>query len=169
MPRLPSLPPSFSRTALTTYGFVGWQTWDDLRATGFTGVPAAPSTYVVYRTTQKKPSFLQKSPAGHHKGEDPTVPIAVLCANWVPKANVMYIGKANSASERLATFASFGAGRKAGHKGGRYIWQLADSGKLLVAWRAIDWDETARDYEKRLIALFRKQHDGARPFANLND
>jgi hypothetical protein len=54
-----------------------------------------------------------------------------------------------------------------GHWGGRYIWQLADSRELLVAWHAISWTEVARDYEKRLLGAFVEMHGGARPFANL--
>jgi hypothetical protein len=29
------------------------------------------------------------------------------------------------------------------------------------------WDETARDYERRLLAAFARRHEGRRPFANL--
>lgn len=46
------------------------------------------------------------------------------------------------------------------------IWQLADSPELLVAWRQVSWDETARD-EKRLLHRFADLHGGRRPFANL--
>jgi hypothetical protein len=47
------------------------------------------------------------------------------------------------------------------------IWQLADAGELLIAWHAVTWDETARQYEKRLLAHFADLDDGRRPFANL--
>jgi hypothetical protein len=87
----------------------------------------------------------------------------------VPNARVMNIGKADTAKKRLRAYGRFGAGRTSGHRGGRYIWQLADSAELLVAWHSIDWAETAEDCEKRLITLFRKQHNGMRPFANLKD
>jgi hypothetical protein len=72
----------------------------------------------------------------------------------VPGAEVVYIGKADDAGRRLKQFARFGAGEPVGHWGGRYIWQLADSSELLVAWHAISWEELARDYEKRLLARF---------------
>ena len=46
-------------------------------------------------------------------------------------------------------------GEPVGHRGGRLIWQLADANRLLVAWHVVTWDETARDYERRLLALRR--------------
>ena len=68
---------------------------------------------------------------------------------------------------RLRQYARFGAGAPVGHWGGRYIWQLADSSELLVAWHVISWYEIARDYERRLLKRFAELHDGRRPFANL--
>jgi hypothetical protein len=130
-------------------------------------MPRSPAAYVVYRATASKPAFLNVNPGGHHKGQDPTVAVDVLKASWVPGAHVVYIGKADVAKRRLKDFAAFGAGRPVGHKGGRFIWQLADSADTLVAWHAISWAEVARDYEKRLLAHFAELHDGSRPFANL--
>jgi hypothetical protein len=85
----------------------------------------------------------------------------------VPGAHVVYIGNPDVAAKRLKQFARFGAGQPIGHWGGRYIWQLADSDALLVAWHAITWSESPREYEKRLLALFGELGDGRRPFANL--
>jgi hypothetical protein len=167
MPGMPPLPRSFSRADLETCGFVGWETWEDLRHSGFERVPADPLVYVVYRPATSTPTFRKTSPAGHHKGQDPTVAIPVLEENWVASSQVMNIGKADKGSRRLGEYGRFGAGANIGHKGGRYIWQLADSGELLVAWHVISWDELALDYEKRLLAHFAAQHDGAWPFANL--
>lgn len=164
---MPPLPESFDRSHLEACGFVGWQTWDELRATDLRAVPGGPAVYVVFRPSSGKPAFREANPGGRFKDKDPTVGVDVLGSNWVPSSQVAYIGKADVADRRLKQFARFGAGEKIGHWGGRYIWQLADSGKLLVAWHAISWDELARDYEKRLLAHFAAQHGGARPFANL--
>jgi len=161
------LPASFTREALEAIGFVGWQIWDRLWATDLAGVPAKPAVYVVYRESADEPTFLETSPAGHFKGQDPTVAVEVLEAKWVPTAHTVYIGKADVARRRLREFARFGAGHPVGHRGGRYIWQLVDSDELLVAWRTINGESTAREYEKRLLARFAERHDGRRPFANL--
>lgn len=166
-PSLPPLPGSFGRSDLDATGFVGWETWGELRADDLSAVPHGPAAYVVYRPAASMPRFLKANPGWRHKGKDPTVAADVLQANWVTGSHVVYIGKADVANRRLKQFARFGAGEKAGHWGGRYIWQLADSAKLLVAWHAICWTEAAREYEKRLLALFGEQHAGARPFANL--
>jgi hypothetical protein len=73
------------------------------------------------------------------------VPVEALQSKWVPDAHTSYIGKADNARRRLEQFARFGAGEPVAHWGGRYIWQLADSAELLVAWHAITWDELARE------------------------
>ena len=81
----------------------------------------------------------------------------------MPDAAVVYIGKAGSLSERVGSLIAFGNGHAAGHRGGRYLWQLADAEDLLVAWRPEDEPERA---EAALLDAFRAQH-GVLPFANL--
>jgi hypothetical protein len=163
----PPLPTSFLRTALERAGFVGWATWRKLRLSDYAAILSVPGAYVVYRPTGTFPTFVQPSPAGWFKGEDPTVPEERLQSEWVEGARVVHIGKADVLRRRLSQFGRFGAGEAVGHRGGRLIWQLADADKLLVAWHAVTWDEAARDYERRLLAAFVEQHDGRRPFANL--
>jgi hypothetical protein len=167
VPDRPTLPRSFSRHDLEAAGFVGWRTWDELRRTGLSEVPAAAASYVVYRPSGLGVQFRARTPGGHFKGEDPTVPTGRLTSKWVSAAHVVYIGKADQARLRLTQFARFGAGERVGHWGGRYIWQLVDSAELLVAWHPISWSESAREYEKRLLEAFARLHGGARPFANL--
>jgi hypothetical protein len=163
----PPLPESFSEMALKRGGFAGWTTWPQLRRSEYSPIPAAPGAYLVCRLTADFPTFVHPSPAGWFKGEDPSVPKARLQHEWVAGAHVIYIGKADALRRRLAQFGRFGAGQPVGHRGGRLIWQLADVDDLLVAWHEITWGETARDYERRLLAAFAEMHDGRRPFANL--
>ena len=163
----PDPPRAFTRAALEAAGFIGWRSWAELRASDLAEVPPGPGAYVVYRLALGDPSFLETSPAGRFKGRDPTVPTETLADNWVAGAHVVYIGKADALRRRLRQYGRFGAGRPVGHWGGRYIWQLADSDELLIAWRAISWNEVARDYEQRLLRRFAEVHDGRRPFANL--
>jgi hypothetical protein len=167
---------SFSRADLEGAGFTGWRTWAELRESELAEVPCKPGAYVVYRPSDPEPAFVHPSPAGWFKGEDPTVPVERLRAEWVPGAHVVYIGKADYRSrrkpvealrERLGEFARFGAGEDIGHRGGRLIWQLADADELLIAWHDVTWRETGRDYEKRLFKHFADLHDGRRAFANL--
>jgi hypothetical protein len=163
----PPLPRSFSRKALESAGFVGWMTWSKLRLSDYSPIPALPGAYVVYRPTAASPTFVHPSPAGWFKGEDPTVPETRLWTEWVEDARVVYIGKADILRRRLTQFGQFGGGEPVRHRGGRLIWQLADADNLVVAWHEITWAEAARDYERRLLSAFAKQHDGRRPFANL--
>lgn len=173
---LPPLPDSFTRQALQAVGFTGWVTIQWLRETDLTDVPSTPGVYIIYQTGDAPPRFLGRSPAGWFKAEDPTVPVERLQAEWVPDARVLDIGKAarrshgrkiNALRERLGEYLRYGAGEAIAHRGGRLIWQLASADQLLVAWHEVTWAETARSYEKRLLAHFAGLHGGRRPFANL--
>jgi hypothetical protein len=173
---LPPLPDLFTREALQAVGFTGWMTWKCLRVTDLADVPSTPGVYIIYRVDDDCPRFLDRSPAGWLNREDPTVPVERLQAEWVPDAHVLNIGKAaqrkhggkiNALRARLGEYADYGAGEPTAHRGGRLIWQLVGSDELLVAWHEVTWAETARAYEKRLLARFAERNGGRRPFANL--
>ncbi len=161
------MPIDFGRSALDAAGFEGWRTWDELRLSSFEGVPPGPCVYVVFRVATDEPSFLAESPAGRFKGQNPTVPIDVLRAAWVPGAQVVYVGKGSVGKRRLRQYAQYGAGRPVGHRGGRYIWQLVDAPDLLVAWCSVGNSDGAREHERRLLLHFADLHAGRLPFANL--
>jgi hypothetical protein len=157
----------FSREALEQEGFAGFLTFAEVSET-LADVPASSGVYLVYRETTEDPTFLEENPGGRFKGRDPTELVDVLQAKWVPDAQVVYIGKAVQQRRRLRQFADFGAGKPIGHWGGRYIWQLADSASLLVAWREAGDTETGAEAEQALVARFKERHDRL-PFANIAD
>jgi hypothetical protein len=152
----------FDRSALEAGGFTGWKHFRDLPSAS---VPARRGVYLVLRESLDPPTFLARSPAGHFKGRDPTVPVSTLAAKWVTGARVMNIGMATTLRQRLDAYRRYGEGQPVGHQGGRYIWQLADSDHLLVAWKATEEDPA--DAEASLIRAFMNEY-GALPFANLN-
>lgn len=152
----------FDRSALKANGFTGWTHFRDLPSAS---VPSSGGVYLVFRESLDPPTFLARSPAGHFKGRDPTVPVATLAAKWVPDVHVMNIGMATILRQRIDTYRRYGDGQPVGHQGGRYIWQLADSADLLVAWKATDEDPA--DAEAKLIRAFMDEY-GRLPFANLN-
>ncbi|MCX5405770.1 hypothetical protein [Streptomyces sp. NBC_00086] len=162
--------PKLTRKTLTERGFRGFVLLSEL---GDSGVPSEPGIYVVLRTSTAPPSFLSRNPAGHLKGRDPSVTADELGGAWVDGATILYIGKASAGKDgrrglrqRLDEYRRHGAGGMAGHWGGRYIWQLADSDALLVAWLPIS-ERDPCEAEAELIAEFMELH-GARPFANRN-
>lgn len=149
--------------------FSGWVRFADLPDSD---VPREPGVYVVVRDADDPPRFLNDSPPGHFKGRNPTVSVDELESLWVPDAQIVYIGKANSGSngtrglrKRLDEFRRFGAGQPVGHSGGRRIWQLADSNELLVGWR-VTADADAARIETEMIAEFTARY-GRLPFANM--
>ncbi|MFF4443711.1 hypothetical protein [Streptomyces sp. NPDC001502] len=157
-----------TQRTLTERGFRGFMPFRELPDGN---VPIGHGIYVVLRTDTSPPLFLPTSPAGHRNGRDPSVTADKLGAAWVDGATVVYIGKAagrDGLNERLAAYRRQGTGLQAGHWGGRYIWQLADSDALLVAWRPTT-EEDAGEAEQDLIDEFKELHGGALPFANLRN
>lgn len=152
----------FTRPHLTDVGFEGWITFDALRSTD--PCPEVGGVYVVARDEASVPSFLATSCGGWFKDRDPTVSLDEVHANWVEGAEIVYIGKANNIRRRLKEFAKFGAGHRIGHWGGRLIWQLEESSRLLVAWKPTPGIDPLV-YEAQLLAEFRAEY-GKPPFAN---
>jgi len=156
------------REYLKTAGFLGFV---PLATVEPALIPNAPGVYVVLRPGEDRPAFLAQSIAGHFKGKDPTVAVSVLAAKWVDGADVVYIGKADARKRggglrtRIREYQRFGAGEPVGHAGGAYVWQLADSANLLIAWRVTAPDEPPAVVEARMIDAFYRRY-GALPFAN---
>lgn len=59
---------------------------------------------------------------------------------------------------RLEEYRRHGTGKKAGHWGGRFVWQLADSAELLVAWRPSAAGVDAAAEESALLHAFVQRH-----------
>ncbi|MFL5953424.1 MAG: hypothetical protein ACJ76I_04855 [Gaiellaceae bacterium] len=164
----------FTIDGLRSAGFGGFTTFADLLDGQLQNVPCEPGTYVVIRASDASPTFLDTSCGGHFKGRDPAVRREILMGKWNESCALLYIGKADrstrrrSLRRRLHEYARFGRGEPIGHWGGRYIWQLADSEDLLVAWRAAQHGQTGADAESELVAMFKERY-GRLPFANIND
>lgn len=152
--------------------FEGFKPISELMKSGCCEVPKEPGVYIVLRENSEPPRFLDRSTGGHYKGIDPTVEKHVLEEKWegVPRAIVLYIGKAGPGKtanlmNRLRKFVRFGQGKPVAHRGGRYIWQMCDSGDLLVCWKSTRRCDP-REMEKTLICEFEGVY-GHLPFANL--
>ncbi|MCH5676189.1 hypothetical protein [Streptomyces gilvus] len=161
---------ALTREFLKERGFSGFVPFAKLTEHG---VPQEAGTYVVMRPCLSAPEFLERSPAGHFQGRDPSVSREALADAWVDEATLLYVGKATMGKssrrgirKRLDEYRRHGAGEAVGHWGGRYIWQLADSDSLLVGWRPTP-DRDPGEAETQLITEFIDIH-GKRPFANRN-
>ena len=153
-------------------GFEGFVTIAQLKSS-LSQIPPKQGVYVIIYPSNKPVCFLEVGPGGHFKDKDPNVPISELEANWVPHTDILYIGKAGGTSlnatlqSRLTQYLKFGMGKKIGHWGGRFIWQIKDSDQLIVCWKPTERE--AREVESEMIEQFKQEHDGKRPFANLAD
>ena len=152
-------------------GFEGFKAISTLKTLGCWEVPEEGGVYLVLRLNTKRPDFPSKSIGGHFKGRDPTVEVSVLEGKWVRGALVLYVGKAGGPGKlatlrsRLINLMRFGQGKRVGKFGGRYIWQLRDSGDLLLCWKLTP-NAVPRDVEKDLIREFEVVYKKL-PFANL--
>lgn len=151
-------------------GFEGFVTVGHLRESECADVPESPGVYLMLMPDDAAPRFLPASPAARARGEDSTVSIAELEENWVPDALVLYVGKAGgrgstaTLKQRIGKYLDFGRGRQAGHRAGRYVWQLARSGALVMCWKPTD-DAAVFSTEAAVLETFQARHDTA-PFAN---
>lgn len=152
---------TFTRQSLENAGFTGWLPFVAIRKSG---CPISGGVYVVTYQTERAIAFSQRSCGGWFKGKDPTVTPDALAANWVDGAEVVYIGKADQLRRRLTQYADFGAGKPVGHWGGRLIWQLPATDRLIVGWKETP-GRIPVEVEAELIASFRQVY-GKPPFAN---
>lgn len=144
-------------------GFTGFKTMRELFESN-SMIPDFKGVYLVLNSDNKPGEFLTVGTGGHFKGKNPNVSLADLKANWIDNTKVVYIGKGTSLKSRLRQYLSFGQGKKYGHWGGRFIWQLKKSEDLVVCWKVLTTD--TREYEVELIQQFVSKY-GSRPFANL--
>lgn len=150
----------FSRQYFAGAGFTGFVNFAALDPSA---ISPEPGVYIVLREAGAPPTLLDMSVGGHFKGRDPTVPVEVLQRRWISGATALYIGKATSLRTRLRQFSAFGRGHPVGHWGGRYVWQIAGSSHLLVAWRP---SPNPGAEEGRLLRAFEARHSML-PFANI--
>ncbi len=146
-------------------GFKGFTSVEQLRLLA-SSIPKSQGVYIVIRSSESEPVFLEEGTGGFFKGKNPNVAISELQAKYVHESVVVYIGKATELHKRIKQLLSFGAGEPVGHWGGRYLWQLADSASLLVAWKLTPMEEP-REVEKKMLEDFKGRHGGRLPFANI--
>ncbi len=159
--------------ALRRLGFEGFLTVKELRHAQPSPVPAEPGVYLLLRTLAAAPEFLVEGTGGRFKNKDPNVSLDRLREEWVEGALIVYVGQSGSRSKgtlarRVDQMIRFGQAARVAHWGGRLIWQLEDSDRLVVCWQTIE-KRDPRDVERALIKSFQTMHGGNRPFANLRD
>lgn len=155
----------WTRAGFEQLGFVGWKPLGTLAKSD---LPAVHGVYVVTTPPLSAPTFLPESVGGPHKHAELTVDILTLADAWRDGAEILYIGKAGGDAgfkDRLWAYAKQGRGYGAGHYGGRYIWQLDGSEKLLVGWLPTPGMDPGV-VENAFLALHLEEF-GVRPFANL--
>ncbi|RLD84403.1 MAG: hypothetical protein DRJ10_01305 [Bacteroidetes bacterium] len=157
---------------------------EDLKRNGFKGfkkvndlwnnrsdIPKEKGVYLVLDPNFNKPEYIIPGVGGFFKNRNPNVPNAELERNFVPNSLVVYIGKAGSLTgnatlhSRLGQYLRFGQGKKVGHWGGRYIWQLKKYQELIFCWKPTPGVEP-RNVEVSIMNNYSDQFY-MRPFANL--
>ncbi|MEI7620414.1 MAG: GIY-YIG nuclease family protein [Candidatus Falkowbacteria bacterium] len=123
---------------------------------------------VVYKGFDEPRFLLPEGTGGYFKGKNPNVIKEDLIEKWVnfksSDDKILYIGSGEDIRTRIKAFIKFGSGKSVAHRGGRYVWQLADSDDLEIYWREVD---NSVEEERLMLEEFKKDHDGKLPFANL--
>lgn len=162
------VPTTWSRRGLEDAGYVGFCRFGALRESR---PPKDPGIYVLLREVEAAPVFLERSLAT--KRESFTVDAPLLEREWVPDAQVVYIGMATAGDRqdgihrRLKQYRRTGDGRAVNHGGGVWIFQLADAMDLKVCWKAAPDADNGFivELEHALLADFVHRY-GRLPFAN---
>ncbi len=129
----------FTRTGLKAAGFKGFQ------PLAGSEVPEGPGVYALLRDGQGPVEF-----------QDPD-----LTARWVPDAEVLYIGQADTLNERISQLASSGSSQNGSAAA---LWGLADASRLTVAWLETKDAPTVRN---EMLQSFTQKHQGRPPFGNV--
>ncbi len=168
---LRKLQPMFtSKENLIKHGFTGFKTINEL-CKDSTILPKQKGVYVVINPLPSSKDFLKVGTGGHFKAKNPNISVEELNAKWVSDAIVVYIGQAGgngsaaTLQKRIKQYLDFGKGKAIGHYGGRLIWQIKHSKDLLIAWKALDKEDSCA-VETKLLTDF-KEHYGVLPFANM--
>jgi hypothetical protein len=156
--------------AVKESGFEGFVTISELKQSQCARVPKECGVYMALRPDMSPPEFLRTSTGGHFHGNDPTVTVSKLENKWIENAAVLYIGETGRSHDRtlktrIGEFMEFGHGAAIGHWGGRYIWQLKNSGDLLICWKRTG-KEAPKAVEDGLLRRFEAIYQRL-PFANL--
>lgn len=159
----------FDRKGLKLEGFSGFRPIDKLDAMR---IPQGTGLFAVLAPEGFQPRFLRKSTAGVFKRKDPSLPEAALAAEWVDSAAVLYLGKAGPGSKgnrglrrQIQEFLDFGQGKPPGHWDGRLVWQLAETERLLIAWKELPAEQLSKA-EADCHSAFIEGY-GKLPYANL--
>lgn len=163
-----------SITDLKAAGFEGFISVADLRNKAIDNiVPRKRGVYMFLWEFDNKPDFLIKGTGGYFKGKNPDVSVDVLRDKWVNNTCVLYIGETGSGksntnrvlSIRIDEALRFGAGEDVAHYGGRYLWQIKNSGSLIVCWKPVV-SVSPKEEKEKLLLLFKSIYHKT-PFANI--
>jgi hypothetical protein len=151
-------------------GFSGFKKIYELKLNA-SPIPRIKGVYLVLCPDDSKVEFVEKGTGGFFKDKNPNVTTSDLQKSWIEAAHIVYIGKAGGSdsdatlNSRLKQYLNFGQGKKVGHWGGRYIWQIKNIDDYIICWKELPKDEP-RSIEIKLMELFRQKFNTL-PFANL--
>lgn len=164
------VPREWTREGLRSCGFEGFV---PLLTVKRADIPPDVGNYVVLRTSDGAPTFLERRPALTDRQPHTHYPVRVLESAWTPGCPVLYVGKADPQTlrARVWQYARYGRGVGSNHQGGRRLWQLLDADDALVAWRVLpeaarQAGRTGKQVEDAFLTEFRETY-GHLPWANV--
>jgi hypothetical protein len=160
--------------SLAQEGFRGFMRIADL-CQSRSEVPKTKGIYLVLNLGAH-PHFV---PIGGNRfrGGEHRVTIEDLESKWVEGTVVIYIGQAGgivgdrrsskTLRTRVSQYIRYGLNGKAPHKGGKYIWHIANPDELIICWKEYpDDSDDPKRIEQEMIQAFKSVY-GRLPYANL--
>ena len=145
--------------------FEGFRSVKELVDAGrMTEIPKKMGVYLILAPRMgANPGFSEGLKAAFKNNEKELKGENKLRERWNKDTQVLYIGKAgvlngkgtSNLYTRLRAYLKWYQKEKNNHQGGRDIWELANPGDLLVAWR-VTGNEDPRSCEKALLKRFDK-------------
>lgn len=128
-------------------------------------IPAAPGIYLVGVPFDGFEPNISDATTGPRfvKGRSMLYPASKLKEKFnLSDKRCLYIGESDNLQHRITLFLQYGRGEDVPHRGGRAIWQIANSDELILAWCPCPNHENVKS---ALLASYR-QSFGVLPMAN---
>ena len=147
-------------------------TVEELHENGYKDIPTMGGVYIVKAPENFSVEITNNTTAiKNHEGKNLLYNKEFLEEKYskVIDKSILYYGKATNLRNRISALVKYGYNECKNHRGGKALWQLKNSSKLIIEYYICDDSRNPREEEKRLIQEYKNKNNNNRPFANFQD